>query len=237
MSKSDKRTISQFETSASGSTEARSRSSERQALATAIRVRNEAAEREATLKQAAERAKADGFPARRTVEAAEAALNTAQETARFALADAYLEGEADDGSAVTEAVAALAVAQRRAAELAIVEQDLKARSGPAPGRSVPNMRVEESVRAVVRAHPAVRRLASDFAIAKRAYFTYHSTLRSLNARGMIPEDLRGVVPSATEIFFEDPDPSWVEAIAALALDANAPLPDWDVDDENPYTKL
>jgi hypothetical protein len=214
-------------TSANGSNGQRSteaRSPERQALAAAIALRNEAAEREATLKQAADRAKADGFRARRAVEVAEAALNTAQETARFALADAYLEGEADDGSAVTEAEAALAAAQRRAAELAMIEQELSARSGPAPGHSVPNMKVSEAARNVVRAHPAVRRLAQDFGIAKRAFQQYEATLIHLASRRCIPDDLISVAPSANATRYADPADEWVKAIAALAQDADAELP-------------
>jgi hypothetical protein len=220
----DKRATPQFETSASGSTE-ETRSPEREALATAIAVRDEAAEREATLKQAAERAKADAYRARRAVEAAEAALNTAQETARFVMTDAYLEGEAEDRSAVTEAEAALAVAQRRAAELAMIEGELRARSERAPGRSVPNMRVGESVRAVARAHPAVRRLVEDYRIAESAFQTYHSTLRWLAARNCIPADLIEAAPKAHETFFAEPDDGWVSAIATLAQDADAPLPE------------
>jgi hypothetical protein len=222
-------------TSANGSNV--QRSSERAALALAIQVRDAAAAEDDKLKQARQRAKADAFLAHRAVEAAETALSRAQETSRFALADAYIEGEAEDRSAVTEAEAALAVAQRRAAELALIEQDLKARSGPAPGHSVPNMRVEEAVRAVVRAHPAVRRLAEDYHIAERAFHTYSATLIWLAARGMIPADLTHAAPSANATRYAEPDDAWTAALENLRIDPQAALPEWDETEPNPYARL
>ena len=214
----DKR-IAQFEP------ESGSRSAEREALATAIAVRDAAKAEEATLKRGAERAKADAFLARRTVEAAEAALSRAQETARFALADAYLNDEATDGSDIAEAEAALATAQRRAAELALIAQELGERSSPAPGQSVPNIRVAESVRAVVKAAPIVRRLVADFDTARRTFQTYHSTLRWLAAHNCIPADLLAEAPKAHETFYAEPAVEWVQALEALKLDADATLPE------------
>ena len=198
---------------------------ERQALATAIAVRDAAKAEEATLKRGAERAKADAFLARRTVEAAEAALTKLQETARFALADDYLNGEADDGSEIAEAEAALATAQRRAAELGMIEQELRARSGPVPGHSVPAMRVEEAMRAVVKAAPIVRRLVQDFDTARRTFQQYEATLIHLAVQRCIPDDLKDAAPRPNATRYADPDPAWVSAIAALAIDADATLPE------------
>lgn len=235
--KSEKRATSQSETSeifANGSHE--QRSSERQALAEAIRVRDEAAEDAATFVRARERAASDRFKAARAVEAAEAALNTAREAARASLVGAYIDDEIFDDSAVTKSEAELRLAQRRLNDLQTVADGLAAHR-QAPGRSVPATNVAAAVRNVVKAHPAVRRLASDFAIAKRAYLIYHSTLRSLNARGMIPEDLREVIPSATETFYADPDPAWTDALEALLTNPDAKLPDWDEMEPNPYARL
>ena len=218
MGKLDKR-IAQFEP------ESGSRSAEREALAEAIRIRDAAHDESSQLNKAHQRAKADAFLARRTVEAAEAALTKLQETARFALADAYLNEEAADRSEIAEAEAALATAQRRAAELALIAQELGERSSPAPGRSVPNRRVEESVRAVVKSAPIVRRLVTDFRVAEKTFQQYHSTLRWLAAHNCIPADLLAEAPKAHETFYAEPADEWVQALEALKLDADATLPE------------
>jgi hypothetical protein len=200
------------------------RSREREALAEAIRVRNEADQREATLTKAAERARADAFLARRAVEAAQTALNSARDKARLALADAYIDGEVDDGSAVTEAERTLAQAQRRLSDLQLVEQELAARTGPAPGRSLPAIEVDKRVRAVVRAHTNVRRMVEDFDTARRTFQQYEATLIFLAGLNCIPDDLVASAPKAHATRFAEPDPAWRSAVEALKRDPDAELP-------------
>jgi hypothetical protein len=111
------------------------------------------------------------------------------------------------------------------AELAMIEQELSARTRPAPGYSVPNSRVGEAVRAVVKSHPAVRRLVEDFATARRAFQQSEATLIHLSAQRCVPDDLVSLAPRADATRFADPDPAWVSAIAALGVDADAELPE------------
>jgi hypothetical protein len=206
------------------------RSQERQALAAAIRARNEAEARESTLTKAAERARADAFLARRAVEAAEAALNRARETARASLVDAYVgDGDSDDSRAapsdVIEAEATLAAAQRRLSDLQLVEKELSVRTGPAPGRSLPGMRVDEAVREVVRSHPTLRRLVQDFRLAERTFRTTEATLIWLAGQKCIPADLTEAGPKAHHTRYAEPDPAWLAAVESLKRDADAALPE------------
>ena len=204
------------------------RTAEREQLAQAIAARDAAAGREATLTQAVERARADAFLARRSVEDAERALNRARETARESLVDAYTfmggDGSSDGSDAVIEAERILAVAQRRLADLQMVEKELATRTGPAPGRSIPNIKVDAAIRDVVRAHPTVRRLIADYDTARRAWEEYHSTLRWLAAHDCIPDELKGAAPKAHETYHAEPDPQWTAAIESLKRDADAELP-------------
>jgi hypothetical protein len=200
------------------------RSPQREILAAAIRARNEADQREATLAKAAERARADAFLARRDVDDAQRALTQAQETARLALADAYIDGEAEDDGVVTEAERTLAQAQRRLSDLAMVEQELSARSQPAPGRSLPDIEVGKRVRAVVKDCPTLRRLVDDFRTAERTFQQYHSTLRWLAAHDLIPDDLKGSAPKPHETYHTEPDPKWTTAIESLKRNPDAELP-------------
>ncbi len=105
---------------------------------------------------------------------------------------AYVGGDDDDDGGAEKAVVAdaeraLAQAQRRLADLKVIEQELAAHEG-APGRSIPGIKVEDAVRAVVRAHPAVRRLVEDFDTARRAFHVYEATLMWLATRGCVPDD-------------------------------------------------
>jgi len=219
MSKSqvEKRTI---ETSSNSS-----RSRERELLAEAIHIRDEQAAEDEVLRQARERARADRFLANRDVEAAERALAHAREAERSSLVDAYVGGDEDDGqSAVAEAEAALARAQKRLADLRTIAAELDAHTGPAPGRSIPGMRVDEAVRAVVRTHPTIRRLVEDWQTAERAFRMYEATLIHLGARGMLPDDLVSIAPSKNSTRYAEPDPLWISAIEALKHSADAGLP-------------
>jgi len=209
------------------STAAPGRSPERQVLAAAITERDQADAREATLRHAQTRARDDAFAARRSVEAAEATLNRARDEARASLVDAYVDDAGGDDlapDAIAEAERALALANRRLAELQMVEQELSARTGPAPGRSIPNIRVEAAVRSVIKACPTVRHMAQDYATARRAWEQYHSTLRWLASLDCIPDDLTDRSPKPHETYFVDPSPEWTAAISALARDADAQLP-------------
>ena len=204
------------------------RTPEREALAAAIAQRDEAEAREATLAKATERAKADRFLAGRDVEDAQRVLDRAREAAREALVDTYafMGSEGDDAAQATiaEAERTLAAAQRRLSDLRMVEQELSARSGPAPGRSIPSTRVDAAIRAVVKAHPTVRRLITDFDTARRAFQQYHSTLRWLAAHDCIPDDLKNSAPKAHDTYHAEPDPTWKAALAALGQNPDAELP-------------
>jgi hypothetical protein len=203
----------------------KTRTAEREQLAAAIAARDAADQREATLAKAAERARADAFAARRAVEDAERALNRAREAARESLVDAYVGDDIRTApSDVIEAERTLATAQRRLSDLQLVEQELGARSGPAPGRSLPSTKVDQAVRAVVKAAPITRRLVEDFRTAERTFQQYHSTLRWLAAHGMIPDDLKDRAPKAHETYHCAPDPAWEAALGKLARDADAELP-------------
>jgi len=202
------------------------RSPARAALAEAIRVRDEAQAEDEVLRQARERAKADRFLAFRDVEAATGHLNRARDMARESLVGAYVDGdEGDGGRVIAEAEAELHRAQRRAAELSIIEQELNARTSPAPGRSIPNMRVDEAVRAVVKTHPTVRRLVTDWQTAERSFRMYEATLIWLAGHAMIPPDLERAAPSKNATRYSEPDESWLAAIEALKKDADAELPE------------
>ncbi len=202
------------------------RSPERQLLASAIAARDAAASREAHLAQALERAKADRFKAGRVVEEAESTLNRVQAAARESLVDAYTFMSDDRGpDGVAEAEATLALANRQLAELQMVEAELGTRTGPAPGHTLPNLKVEAALRDVVRSHPTVRRLAQDYRTAEATFRQYHSTLRWLASLDCVPDDLRDAVPKVQETYFGAPSPEWTAAIAALATNADAALPE------------
>jgi len=222
MSKSEKRT-SLSETSVTS--ESGLRSPEREALLMAISARDETAAQSAALVQARERAAADRFRAARDVEEAERALNAARETGRSTLVDAYMSGSEDiDLRDVADAETALAKAQRRLNNLQTIAAELDAHERQ-PGSSVPAMQVTAAVRAVVQACPSVRRLVEDYHIAERTFHTHQATLVHLAGRGMIPDDLIHAAPSASATRFAEPADEWVQAIAALAQDADAPLPE------------
>lgn len=216
----DKRATSQSEISSNG----QPRSNERAALAEAIALRDAAQAEDEALKQARARAASERFKAARAVEDAERALTSAREAARSTLVDAYVSGEDIDDRDVADAETALTAAQRRLADLQTVADALSSHR-QAPGHSVPALKVTAAVRAIVRAHPTVRRLVQDFDTAKRTFETYHSTLRWLAACDCIPADLVEVAPKANETFFAEPANEWVSAIAALAIDADAGLPE------------
>jgi hypothetical protein len=207
------------------------RSPERQALAQAIAARDAADQRESTLTRAAERAKADRFLATRDVEEAERSLNRAREAAREVLVDTYAFMGGDEGNDsraapgdVIEAGRTLAAAQRRASDLAMVEQELAARTGPAPGRSLPAIEVDKRVRAVVRSAPITRRLVEDFRTAERTFQQYQATLIFLAGLNCIPDDLVGSAPKAHHTRYAEPNPVWKAAIESLKRDPDAELP-------------
>jgi hypothetical protein len=201
-------------------------SPERKALAEAIAARDEAGAELRALTQARERARQDAFRARRAVEDAERALTQARDEARLALTAAYVDGEGDAAhDAIASAEASLALKQRRAAELAIVEEELNTRTSPAPGHSFPSKRVDAAVRDVVKASAVVRRLVEDFRTAEATFRTYHSTLRWLASLECIPADLTEAAPKAHDTYYAPPDPRWVETLAELTRNADAPLPE------------
>ena len=86
------------------------------------------------------------------------------------------------------------------------------------------MKVDEAVRTVVRAHPALRTLVLDYDSARRAFHSYEATLIWLAGRGCIPNDLSDAAPSKNATRYAEPDSAWLEAIEALKRDADAPLP-------------
>jgi hypothetical protein len=201
------------------------RSPERQALADAIRARAEVEGRMAPRKQAQSRAEEDIFRAGREVEDAEEALSQAHERERSAMADAYVGGGEPDRSATMEAETALARAKRRLADLKFIAPTLAAKAmEDGPLASSLNLSVEAAVKAVVAASPTVRRMVEDYEVARRAFQSYHSTLRWLAFRGMIPNDLKAAAPRPNENYYAEPDPAWETAIAQLASDADARLP-------------
>ena len=200
------------------------RSKEREALAEAIRVRDEEAADGAALAQARARARQDLFKANREVEAAEQALTSAREAARMSLVADYVDGNDSDDFAVADAEAALNRAQQRLADLKMIEQELAAHERR-PGHSIPNMRVEAAARVVVRAHPTVRRLVQGFDTARRTFQQYEATLIYLAGQRCIPDDLVDVAPRAHATRYADADPSWVKALEALKRDPHAVLPD------------
>ncbi|HZZ61491.1 MAG TPA: hypothetical protein VFE63_09985 [Roseiarcus sp.] len=200
------------------------RTPERAALAEAISVRDEAEQSAADLARTKERARADRVRAIGEIDEAKERLRWAREAARANLVDAYASGGGiDENDPVVDAEAALARAERRYNDLRVITDELDAREAP-PGYSVPNTRVEDAARAVVLAHPAVRRLVQDYETARRAFYVYQSTLRWLAARGCIPDDIKKVAPRPHDTIFADPDPAWLAAFEALTRDADAPLP-------------
>jgi hypothetical protein len=200
------------------------RTPEREALAEAIALRDEASAQSATLTQARSRAASDRFAAIRDVENCERALTNARETSRSVLVDAFIAGESIDDSAVADAETALSRAQRRLADLTTIADELDAHQRP-PGSSVPASRVTEAVRAVVKTHPTVRRLVQDFDTARRTFREYEATLIFLVNQRCVPEDLITAAPSASSVRYADPDPSWVAAIEALKQDPDTELPE------------
>jgi hypothetical protein len=130
---------------------------------------------------------------------------------------------ADRSAAVADAEAALVRARRRLADLSVIEEELSAER--APGRSIPNIKVEEAVRAVVKAHPTVRRLVEDWQNAERTFRVYEATLIWLAGQQCVPGDLVSVAPSRNAIRYADPDPAWVDAIDAMRRDADSALPE------------
>jgi hypothetical protein len=200
------------------------RSSEREALAEAIRIRDEAEAEDNGLKQVKARAAADRFMAARDVEAAERALANARKASRTTLVDAYAAGEDIDDRDVADAESALTKAQRRLADLQTIADELAAHQR-SPGYSVPNTRVGEAARAVIKSDPAVRRLAQDFALARRTFETHQSTLRWLASLNCIPEDLRNECPKTHDTFFVPPSDAWKAAAEALTHDPDAALPE------------
>jgi hypothetical protein len=220
MSKSEKQTP-QSETLRTS--ESFSRSPEREALLTAIQLRDAAATQTASLVEARGRASADRFLAARDVEAAERTLTAARETSRAQLVDAYMTGEDVDAHDIADAETALAKATRRLADLQTIADGLAAHERQ-PGSSVPALNVVAAVRAVIQSCPTVRRLINDYDTAKRTFQQYESTLIWLAGQHAIPDDLIRVAPSANATRYADPDPAWVNAIAALSQDADAELP-------------
>jgi hypothetical protein len=186
-------------------------SPERKALAEAIAARDEAGAELNVLTQARERARHEAFRARREVEDAERTLTRVRDEARVALVNAYVGGDDTSSDAIADAEKALAQKQRRAAELMVIEHELDARAGPAPGHSLPSKRVEAAVRDVVKGSPVVRRLVEDF--------------RWLASLECIPDDLKEAAPKAHDTYYAPPDVAWAEAIRALQNDADASLPE------------
>jgi hypothetical protein len=200
------------------------RSQEREALATAIRVRDAGQAEDDALKEAKARAASDRFKAARDVEACERALAKARETARSTLVDAYVDNEEVDDRDVADAETALTKARRRLADLQTIADELSSH-GQAPGRSIPALKVTEAARLVVRSHPAVRRLTKDFAIAKRAFQQYEATLIWLAGLDCIPEDLLKAAPAKGATRYAEPDPAWTAALEALRTNPDEPLPE------------
>jgi hypothetical protein len=196
----------------------------REALLTAIQLRDATAAQTASLVEARGRAAQDRFKAARDVEAWEQALANARERSARSLVDAYMSGEDIDTRDVADAESELAKAQRRLADLQTIADGLAAHERQ-PGSSVPAMNVTAAVRAVVKAAPVTRRLVEDYHIAEPTFHTHHATLVHLAGRGMIPDDLAHAAPSASATRFAEPADEWVQANAALAQDADAPLPE------------
>ena len=215
----------------------RERSPQREALAAAIAIRDEADPDDKLVSQARERARDDLFKANRAVEAAERALASARETARLSLVGAYVDG--DDGAAapatIDDAEAALAKARTRQAEMKMIADELAAHQR-APGWSIPNRAVEDAMRAIVKNHLAVRRLCEDFDTARRVFQQHEATLIFLAGQHCIPSDLIDVAPKAHATRFADADPQWVQALEALKQDADFQLPNWGDENVNPYPK-
>jgi hypothetical protein len=200
------------------------RSNERVLLADAIAARDVVDREQAAVERARSRARDDVRRARRAHEDALEALTETRREYQLAMADSYIaEDAAPRHDALAEAEAALGRAKARLDDLQSVADSLEAHVAP-PGRSVPRLSVDAAVRQVIRSSPIVRRLAADYRVAEQTFQQYHSTLRWLAGRGMIPADLTASCPSANATFFADPDPAWIAAIQALSADAGAPLP-------------
>jgi hypothetical protein len=69
-----------------------------------------------------------------------------------------------------------------ARDMEVIERELSSREAH-PGHSVPQSRVDEAVREVIKAHPSHQRLCEDYAIARRSFETYSPTLIFLRPAG------------------------------------------------------
>jgi chromosome segregation ATPase len=203
-------------------TEPPERTPERQSLAQAIARHDAAAKRLAAITAAHERASGAVYDLKDGVDKAIAALDEAKAgegsyLAAIALgeADATLSPVKTAAANVEQANDQLGTVRRTRdaleAEMKAVESELMwAKS-----------KLDDAVRDVVRADPAIRKLAGDHAAADRHYNDLHRAMETV--QNFLPDDLKfwhgtGRWPDLAAAA------TWSAAITALAGDADAPLP-------------
>jgi chromosome segregation ATPase len=198
------------------------RTPEREALAEAIARRDTATKQLARIQAAHERASNTIYDLKDSVDKAIATLDEAKAgegsyLAAVALgdADAALSPVKAAAAAVEEANDQLGTARRTRdaleAEMKAVESELMWTKS----------KLDDAVRDVVRADPAIRKLAGDHAAADRHYNDLHRAMETMQR--YLPDDLKfwhgtGRWPDLTGAA------TWSAAITALASDAGAPLP-------------
>jgi chromosome segregation ATPase len=198
------------------------RSPEREQLAEAIARRDTATKQLVRIAAAHERASETVYDLKDSVDKAIATLDEAKAGEGSYLAAVAL-GEADAtlspvkaaAAAVEEANDQLGTARRTRdaleAEMKAVESELMwAKS-----------KLDDAVRDVVRADPAIRKLAADFSSANRHYNDLHRAMETV--QNFLPDDLKywhgtGRWPDLAAAA------TWSAAITALASDADARLP-------------
>lgn len=194
---------------------------EREHLRQAIRRHAAAAERHAKIAAAQERASAAASEAYTACRRASATLDEARQNESHFLTAAAL-GEADAASNPVDAASralAQAEAAREAAERTQVALASEATAAANELRSATST-LNDAVRDVLRAAPEVQQLKADLDVARRAVADVANKLLSL------PHGVAGTVIWGIDDLRpgERPDAAWSAAIAALAKDADAPLP-------------
>jgi len=157
-----------------------------------------------------------------TARKTKAAVEEARASEVHHLAAAFIDGATAEPSLMEAATAAAEAAD---AELARVRRTIAALEQEAADAErdlgFVAMAVDAAVRDVVRADPAIRKLAGDHAAADRHYNDLHRAMETM--QNFLPDDLKfwhgtGRWPDLAAAA------TWSAAITALASDADAPLP-------------
>jgi hypothetical protein len=197
------------------------RSAEREALAAVIGRYTGAVEEVARVQSAIVHAEETAFAVRDTLITAEAALAEAKANEGNRLAAIAL-GESC-GASVEDAEVAVTKAQNDLNATRATRDALQARLERADNTALyTRMALDDAIRDVLKAETPIERLLSEFRALHETFIAHRRALEWLEGQGAMPKNI--FWRNAQREWSDAGEAPWKAAVAALKVDADAPLP-------------